>query len=165
MMPITHNTPHYIDVQNQSDAMDIAEKDFNDWANTTLQTLKCAPAELSLCIVDASTIQTLNQTYRQQDKPTNVLAFPSELPDYVALEHRFLGDVILCAEVIYREAQEFNKPLDAHWAHIVVHGILHLLGFDHINDEDAKRMQAQEIIILDILGFASPYLHEDTYIE
>ena len=102
----------------------------------------------------------LNSTYRKQNKVTNVLAFPSNLPKDIQLDVPLLGDVIICPSVLQAESESLNKPLQAHWAHIVIHGVLHLLGFDHVRDEDAPIMQAQEINILEELGFCNPYKEE-----
>lgn len=115
-----------------------------------------ADAEVTIRIVDETESQQLNFDYREKDKPTNVLSFPFQCPPGIELP--LLGDLVICAEVVAREAQEQQKTLHAHWAHMVVHGSLHLLGFDHINDADAEEMEAEEIQILQELGFANPYL-------
>ena len=107
-------------------------------------------------IVDEAESQQLNFDYREKDKPTNVLSFPFQCPPGIELP--LLGDLVICAQVVAREAAEQQKTVTAHWAHMVVHGCLHLLGFDHINDEDAAEMEAEEIQILQELGFANPYL-------
>lgn len=113
--------------------------------------------ELTLRLVDIQEITHLNKMYRKKDKPTNVLAFPSAIPDTVVLEYPFLGDVIICPAVLQKEASEQNIPLNAHWAHIVTHGVLHLLGYDHQAEEDTKVMQNKEITVLASLGFHNPY--------
>ena len=115
--------------------------------------------DITLRIVDEDEIRTLNRDYRDKDKPTNVLSFPFEMPEGLpedAMEP-LLGDIILCAPVVRREAAEQNKTLQAHWAHMVTHGVLHLLGYDHIDDEDAQIMEAMEIRALNEQGFADPY--------
>ena len=112
-------------------------------------------AELSILIVDTEESQTLNRDYRQQDKPTNVLSFPAELPDFVDIP--LLGDLVICAPIVVKEAQEQNKTATSHWAHMVVHGTLHLLGYDHIGDDAADTMEALEVQILKQLGFSNPY--------
>lgn len=121
-------------------------------------------AELTLRLVNPEEMLELNSTYRKQHKTTNVLAFPSDIPADIALDYPLLGDIIICPSVLLAESQEFNKALDFHWAHIVIHGVLHLLGFDHINDDDARVMQAQETALLAQLGFTNPYL-EDNHFE
>lgn len=132
------------------------------WANCAIETQK-GPAEVTLRLVEPDEIKQLNHLYRQQDKTTNVLAFPADLPDHIALDCPFLGDVIICPAVLLDESMALHKPLDAHWALIVMHGILHLLGYDHIEDHDATVMQALEIKLLAQLGFDNPY--EDRDIE
>ena len=99
--------------------------------------------------------QQLNSQYRQKDKPTNVLSFPFEVPE--GIELNLLGDLVVCASVVEQEAKEQNKVLFHHWAHMIVHGCLHLLGYDHINDADADEMEALEVKILAKLAISNPY--------
>lgn len=115
-------------------------------------------AALSIRVVDASEGRALNRDYRHNDYATNVLSFPVELPEGVTVD--WLGDLVLCAPVVAREAIEQGKPLQAHYAHMVVHGVLHLLGLDHQNDHDAEAMEAEERRILALLGIADPYAGE-----
>jgi probable rRNA maturation factor len=115
-------------------------------------------AEVSLYIVDDSEGQELNQQYRGKNYPTNVLSFPADLPEELDLP--LLGDLVICAPVVEREALEQNKTLTAHWAHMLVHGTLHLLGFDHIDDDEAEAMEALETRILTSWGFEAPYASE-----
>ncbi len=112
-------------------------------------------AELTVRIVSRAEIQQLNRTYRHQDKTTNVLSFPFEAPSGVELP--LLGDVVICAAVVEEEALEQGKPAASHWAHMVVHGVLHLLGYDHIDDDEADEMEGLEIEILAQLGIDNPY--------
>ncbi|MES3040102.1 MAG: rRNA maturation RNase YbeY [Pseudomonadota bacterium] len=114
---------------------------------------------LDIRIVSETESQALNRDYRGKDTPTNVLSFPAELPpELIAqLDEIPLGDLAICAEVVAREALEQGKPLRAHWAHMTVHGVLHLLGHDHIEQADAARMEPLEIAILAELGWDSPY--------
>ena len=112
--------------------------------------------EVSLRIVESGEIQALNQQYRGKNSPTNVLSFPAEFPP--ELEIPLLGDIVICAAVVEAEAQEQGKPADAHWDHMVVHGVLHLLGFDHEVEQEALEMEALEVQILAQLGWPSPYL-------
>jgi len=114
-----------------------------------------AEAQLTVRIVDEAEIRELNATYRGKDKPTNVLSFPFEAPPGVDLP--LLGDIIICAAVVAREAAEQGKPLEAHWAHMVIHGTLHLLGYDHIEEAEAEEMEGLEISLLADLGYANPY--------
>ncbi len=97
----------------------------------------------------------LNGRYRDKPQPTNVLSFPSELPDELALP--LLGDIVICAPVVNREAEQQGKSPAAHWAHMAVHGTLHLLGYDHIENEDAQRMESLETRILARMGLPCPY--------
>lgn len=138
---------------------------FRRWAAATIQTVHAAeppdrPVSLSIRIVDSDESATLNHRFRDKDYATNVLSFGCDLPDTILarLEELPLGDLVICAAVVSREAQEQNKAVDAHWAHMVVHGVLHLSGYDHISDEDARHMEAQEIRIMDHLGYSNPYL-------
>lgn len=115
------------------------------------------PAEVNIRFTDNEEIQQLNRDFRQKDRPTNVLSFPFEIPDFLEEEIFTLGDIIIAMPVIESEAQEQEKQIENHLAHMVVHGILHLLGFDHIEDEDAEEMEALEIAILAKLGIDNPY--------
>lgn len=125
---------------------------------TQYQPTENLPVELTLRIVDAPESQQLNRQYRGKDKPTNVLSFPFEGPEGIPLA--LLGDLVVCAPVVRSEAEQQHKSEQAHWAHMVVHGTLHLLGYDHIEEQDADIMEALEIRILDQLGFQDPYAVE-----
>jgi probable rRNA maturation factor len=117
----------------------------------------------SVQIVSKDEMRELNHTWRGKDRPTNVLSFPMQSPDEVDL--KILGDIALCADVINTEARQQHKPAQAHWAHMVVHGMLHLQGYDHMDEHQADEMEALEIRILDQLGFDNPYsesILEDT---
>lgn len=131
-----------------------SDQDFQIWAEAALLPYE-KPFELTIRVVDSEESQTLNFNYRQKNKPTNVLSFPFEVPDGIELD--LLGDLVICAEVVAKEANEQQKTLAAHWAHMTIHGCLHLLGFDHINDDEAEEMEALEIDILEKLGFNNPY--------
>ncbi len=144
-----------IDLQIASQSQDLpTELQLKTWAHAALNSRR-ANAELSLRIVDEDESQQLNGQYRQKDKPTNVLSFPADLPEELQLP--LLGDLVICAPVVAREAEDQNKALDAHWAHMLVHGTLHLLGYDHIDETDATEMEALETQIITELGFAPPY--------
>ena len=112
----------------------------------------------SLCVrlVGSAESQRLDRVYRGKDQPTNVLSFPSSAEERVATG--MLGDLVVCAPVVAREARQQGKPLAAHWAHMVVHGTLHLLGHDHLAARDARAMEALEVAILGGLGFHDPYV-------
>ena len=136
------------------DASTPSDEAFNRWANLAAGT-EIGSAELCIRIVDEDESQELNREYRDKDKPTNVLSFPFEAPP--GLPVNILGDLAICAGVVAREAREQNKPVEAHWAHMVIHGVLHLRGFDHIKDEDAEEMEALEVKLLASIGFPDPY--------
>ena len=127
------------------------------WATAAVQP-QSDEVEMTVRIVDEAESHELNLNYRGKDRPTNVLSFPFECPDEVELP--LLGDLVICRQVVEREAQEQDKPLMAHWAHMVVHGCLHLLGYDHIEDDEAEEMESLETQIMTELGFADPYLSE-----
>ncbi|WP_221799194.1 rRNA maturation RNase YbeY [Oceanobacter mangrovi] len=114
--------------------------------------------ELTVRLSAEAEIQELNRDYRGKDYATNVLSFPFEAPPEVPLP--LLGDLIICAQVVDREAAEQGKSSEAHWAHMVVHGCLHLLGYDHINDDEAEEMEGLEREILARLGYEDPYQDE-----
>ena len=139
-----------------------SEADFRRWAEAALRAAGETASNdlmLDIRIVGEGESQALNRDYRGKDKPTNVLSFPAELPpELIAeLDEVPLGDLAICAEVVAREALEQGKPLQAHWAHMTVHGVLHLLGHDHVEEADAARMEPLEIRILAELGFDNPY--------
>lgn len=146
-----------LDIQKACEAPSpVSDETLQQWVKLAL-TPHRDQAALTLRLVDAREIQTLNKTYRKQNKTTNVLAFPSNLPDEIVLEYPFLGDVIICPTVLEEESLRLDTPLIAHWAHIVIHGVLHLIGYDHIQDHDANIMQALEAEKLETLGFDNPY--------
>lgn len=128
------------------------------WARAALAGRR-RDAELSIRIVDAAESRVLNRRYRARDKPTNVLAFPADLPP--ELELPLLGDLVICREVVEAEAAAQAKPLDAHWAHMVVHGTLHLVGYDHETAGEAATMESLEAEILAGLGWPDPYHERD----
>lgn len=138
-------------------AAPVSEADLTAWAEAARQ--ENAAGSVTLRVASADEVRALNRDYRSKDKPTNVLSFPSELPPELAaqIDDAELGDIIICADVVAAEAADQGKALSAHWAHMVVHGMLHLQGYDHIDDSDATEMEALEIQILAGLGFANPY--------
>ncbi|AIB45554.1 rRNA maturation RNase YbeY [Haemophilus influenzae] len=133
------------------------EEQIVQWATDAVQP-EGNEVEMTVRIVDEAESHELNLTYRGKDRPTNVLSFPFECPDEVELP--LLGDLVICRQVVEREASEQEKPLMAHWAHMVVHGSLHLLGYDHIEDDEAEEMESLETQIMQGLGFDDPYLAE-----
>lgn len=143
-----------------------AEAMLIEWIETTLAHLpKAFPNKevvVGIRIVDEEESASLNSTYRQKDYATNVLSFACEIPTIILadLDEIPVGDLAICAPVVEREATEQNKPTQAHWAHMVVHGLLHLHGYDHIQDLDAEKMETFEREILAELGFPDPYLIE-----
>lgn len=131
------------------------------WVDETLSSY-LDNAELCIRIVDKDESQQLNAHYRGIDRPTNVLSFPYKLPPAVRLDAPLLGDLVLCASIIAQEAQLRQKTIEAHWAHMVVHGLLHLLGYDHQSDVEASIMEEKEIEILEKLGAPHPYQEDDS---
>ncbi|WP_422614822.1 rRNA maturation RNase YbeY [Methylobacter svalbardensis] len=111
--------------------------------------------EIVVRIVDEQESAQLNEQYRHKQGPTNILSFPVEVPE--GIELNLLGDLVICAPVLKKEALEQNKRLADHWAHIIVHGVLHLLGYDHIDDKEAEQMESKEIAILNRLHISNPY--------
>ncbi len=114
--------------------------------------------ELTVRIVDEEESQQLNHQYRGKNKPTNVLSFPFEAPP--GIELNLLGDLVICAPIVEREALDQSKSEISHWAHMVVHGTLHLMGYDHIEDDEAEVMESLEVSILASLGYPDPYIVE-----
>lgn len=128
---------------------------FQLWVDTTIQSITEKEFELTIRIVNSDESQQLNNQYRGKNKPTNVLSFPFEVPEGIDLN--LLGDLVVCAPVVQEEASEQKKTLVDHWAHMVIHGCLHLLGYDHINDDEAEEMETLEINILAKLAINNPY--------
>ncbi|MEX2961156.1 rRNA maturation RNase YbeY [Microbulbifer sp. TYP-18] len=145
----------HLDVQRASQSPGLPSDDqLRTWATAALANTR-GDAELTVRIVDEEESRQLNRRYRQRDKPTNVLSFPAALPEDLDLP--LLGDLVICAPVVAREARQQQKPLSAHWAHMVVHGTLHLLGYDHIEDTDAEIMESLETRLLAGLDIPDPY--------
>jgi probable rRNA maturation factor len=136
------------------------EEQLSLWATAALlKRTEHEDPELTIRIVDEAESQELNSEYRGKDKPTNVLSFPFEAPAHVPIP--LLGDLIVCKQVVEREAIEQDKTLTAHWAHMIVHGCLHLLGYDHIEDEEAEEMEGIEKVVMKDLGFEDPYKNDE----
>lgn len=146
-----------IEIQNPSDWPGVpSPQDFRLWAEAAVE---ADPAAVVIRIVDHEEGADLNRSYRGKNGPTNVLSFPFHVP--AGVPNDLLGDLVICAPVVHDEAEAQGKALTAHWAHLTVHGLLHLQGFDHENDTDAARMEAAEAAILARLGFPDPYPDED----
>lgn len=129
------------------------EQDFSRWIFAALCHIK-RTAAISLMLCDETAARTYNRDYRGKDYATNVLSFPLSSPQDTVI----CGDLLMCPQVVAREAAEQNKDLDAHYAHLTIHGTLHLAGFDHIEDADAHIMESLEIAVLNQLGYKNPYL-------
>jgi probable rRNA maturation factor len=138
----------------------IAPDTVTRWCKTLFKMERQVNIEVAIRIVDTNESQTLNRTYRGQDNPTNVLSFPAEIimPEGPVP----LGDIAICWPIVVREAKEHAKPIEHHLAHMVIHGCLHLLGFDHVDCQDAETMEAKEIGILNNLGYPNPYLSQES---
>ncbi|RLA01216.1 MAG: rRNA maturation RNase YbeY [Gammaproteobacteria bacterium] len=128
--------------------------EIRQWVLQALPEQKKA-SELTVRVVDEAEITALNRQYRGKEGATNVLSFPYEAIPGVASD--LLGDVVICAPVVASESVAQNKPLDAHWAHMVIHGVLHLLGYGHHQDDEAHKMEVRETELLDSLGYTNPY--------
>ncbi|MDX1824256.1 MAG: rRNA maturation RNase YbeY [Thiohalomonadales bacterium] len=136
------------------------EDDIRRWIETVLATeAYSADVELTVRVVDEDEMAALNARYRHKTGPTNILSFPFEAPPGVELN--LLGDLVIAAPVVKQEASEQGKTESAHWAHMIVHGTLHLLGYDHQDPADAEDMEAREIRILKQLGYSNPYLLDE----
>lgn len=155
-----------LDLQLASHCSDIpGQQDIQLWLDTLLSYEQLDRKEVTVRIVDDEEIHQLNQQYRGKDKSTNVLSFPFEMPEVYfpdgekideSMSH-FLGDIVICAQVVTQESKQQNKPLGHHWAHMLIHGTLHLLGYDHIEIQDAQEMEGIEIAILKKLAIDDPY--------
>ncbi len=145
-----------LDIQNASASNRVpAKADFERWAAAALRGRR-EEGELSLRLIDEEESADLNLRYRGKAGPTNVLSFPFEPPPGLP-DLNLIGDLAICVPVVEREAAEQGKSLDAHWAHMVIHGTLHLLGYDHLGEAEAQEMEALETLILGELGFPPPY--------
>lgn len=149
-----------LDIQREVSALPDDEDLFN-WVSETLdfENHADADAELTIRFVNESESAALNKQYRNKNGATNILSFPFEVPAELdgEVELNLLGDLIICSDVVKKEAEQQNKSEMAHWAHMLVHGTLHLLGYDHLTDADADVMETKEIKILSKLGYSDPY--------
>ncbi len=143
-------------IQNVCQATDIPSKSaMKKWVEATVGN-DYPDSELCIRIVDANESQELNNTYRNNNKPTNVLSFGFDMSN-VEIDLPILGDLVICADIINQEAKQQHKKLSAHWAHMVIHGTLHLLGYDHQTDQQAHEMEPLEIAILQQFNYDNPY--------
>ncbi len=149
-----------LDIQRATDAATPDDVAFRRWCELALRQ-RSADSEMTIRLVDETEGRELNHTYRHKDYATNVLSFPADVPDDL-LDIPLLGDLVICVAVVEREAAEQGKSLEAHWAHLVIHGCLHLLGYDHIEDEEAEEMESLERELLAELGHPDPYADDET---
>ena len=144
-----------LEIQRESGSADLRGDDkLREWTEAALNS-RHQQVELVIRIVDEDESRSLNREYRGKDRPTNVLSFPFEAPQVV--ESDLLGDLVICAPVVAAEATAQKKRVEAHWAHMVIHGTLHLQGHDHQNEQEADEMENLEAVILSRLGFPDPY--------
>ncbi len=142
------------ELQHVATAEDVpAQAQFQQWLDTTFPELD--GQTVLIRVVDPEESCQLNRDYRGKDYPTNVLSFPFEVPEGIPNAH--LGDLVICADVVAQQARDQGKPLQHHWAHMLIHGVLHLLGHDHIEADEAEAMEAIEIRLLEKLGIPNPY--------
>ena len=147
-----------LDLQLASDAANIpSENQFRQWSQLAWKGDK--PTEVTIRIVDESEMHALNFQYRGKDKPTNVLSFPFEAPAGIHIP--LAGDLVICAPIVAQEAREQYKDTHAHWAHMIIHGMLHLQSYDHIDDNEAEEMEGLEIRLLAQIGITNPYDHAE----
>jgi probable rRNA maturation factor len=155
------NRPLHIDVVRHSPGWAPAAAEFHAWASAALGR-RASGHELAVRLVGTTESRRLNARYRGRARPTNVLSFPTSsarLPPPAASP---LGDLVICSRVVRAEARGQRKSVRAHWAHLVVHGALHLIGYDHERPRDARRMERREIAVMKRLGFANPYAYRST---
>lgn len=151
-----------LDLQIATDQVGLpAKRQIEAWVQTAIdmtrqQDTGLGEPAVTVRLVGVDEIHDLNRTYRNHDRPTNVLSFPFEPIE--GIEESFLGDLVVCAEIVTAEAVSQSKSALAHWAHMVVHGTLHLCGYNHVDNKEAEVMEALEVTILDQLGFRNPYV-------
>ncbi|MDH5601932.1 MAG: rRNA maturation RNase YbeY [Gammaproteobacteria bacterium] len=143
-----------LDIQREVDALP-KDEEILGWVKEVLTNERYGDTELTVRFVSKEESADLNEQYRNKKGATNVLSFTFDAPDEV--EINLLGDLVICSDVVKQQAKEQNKQELAHWAHMIVHGTLHLLGYDHLNDAEANEMELKEIIILSQLGYPDPY--------
>ncbi len=162
----------HIELQNTINSSRVPDENLHQsWIEATLKAAKqkypdidVRDPEITIRLVDETESQQLNRDYREKDKPTNVLSFPFEVPEMIPAEEvpNYLGDLVVCESVLIKEAEEQNKSYQDHYTHLIIHGVLHLLGFDHIEDNEAEVMEGLEVLILTELGISDPYQINNT---
>jgi probable rRNA maturation factor len=150
-----------LDLQLACEGLVPEEKHFQRWVNAALAEVS-EDCELSVRLVEVDECAELNSSYRGKTGPTNVLSFPFEAP--IPMDPRLLGDLVICRAVVESEAQQQNKVVSDHWAHMVIHGCLHLLGYDHIKMDEAEQMETLEKTILQSLNIDNPYRDQENNI-
>ena len=148
-----------LDLQIASEGQAPSLEQLQQWCALALRQ-RSADSELTIRLVDEAEGRELNNTWRHKDYATNVLSFPADVPEGL-LDIPLLGDLVICVPVVEREAAEQDKSLEAHWAHLVIHGCLHLLGYDHIDDDEAEEMESLEQNLLAELGHPDPYADDE----
>ena len=149
---------NWLEIQTETTASNLpSEAQLQTWVDVALKEYG-KESELVIRIVDADESAELNEQYRQKTGPTNILSFPFEAPEHIEID--LLGDLVVCAPVLEKEALEQQKTLHDHWAHIIIHGVLHLLGYDHIEEDEAYIMEEKEIQQLKELNITNPYIQE-----
>ncbi len=143
-----------LDVQREVDALP-KDDELLKWINEVFILENHGDTELTIRFVNENESAALNKEYRHKSGSTNILSFPFDMPEEVELN--LLGDLIVCSDIVKKEAAEQNKTELAHWAHMIIHGTLHLLGYDHLTSAEADVMEAKEIKILSQLGYSDPY--------
>lgn len=145
-----------VEIQSVSKSLQQPRQDqLQHWVDATLHDFP-NDTEIVVRIVDEQESAELNQQYRHKQGPTNILSFPYDLP--AEYQVNLLGDLVVCAPVVEQEARDQGKSLTDHWAHIIIHGVLHLIGYDHVEPAEAEKMEALEINILQKLNIRNPYL-------
>ncbi len=147
---------NFLDIQIVSESKQLPSlEQFQSWVDSVL-TDKAVDSEIVIRIVDEQEMTQFNEQYRKKKGATNILSFPFDAPE--GIESQLLGDLLVCAPIIEKQAIQQNKTIEDHWAHMIVHGILHLIGYDHINDAEAEEMEALEVKLLKTIKIKNPYL-------
>ncbi|OGV28129.1 MAG: rRNA maturation RNase YbeY [Legionellales bacterium RIFCSPHIGHO2_12_FULL_37_14] len=157
-------TPYRVEIQTTySKPLPVGKKSIKNWVSLVLENLPAA--EVTLRFVNIDEITNLNNKYRNKNSPTNILAFPSSIPKAFQDKRPFLGDLVIAPEILLQEHLILKLKLEAHWAHIIIHGTLHLLGYTHEDVKDTQEMQNLEKMYLAKLNFLNPYKQEQHNLE